>query len=85
MTYTHEELLGHTRLPVSLAEIVLFVVIIYLLVGDGGKWRMWLGCLLMVYWFVLVGGKFWPAPKFEVPESPLTTRTLARESLRRYS
>ncbi len=40
---------------------------------------MCLGGVLLVYWFVLVGGKFWPAPEFEVPKSPLTTKALVRE------
>ncbi len=79
MVYSHEELLGHTRLPISIAEIILFIIIIYLLVGDGGKWRLCLGSLLLVYWLVLVGGKFWPAPKFEIPKSPLSVKTVVRE------
>ena len=70
MVYTHEELLGHTRLPISITEIILFIIIIYLLVAGGGKWRLCLGSLLLVFWLVLVSGKFWPAPKFEIPKSP---------------
>ena len=64
MVYSHEELLGHTRLPVSITEIILFIIIIYLLVAGGGKWRFCLGFFLLVFWLVLVSGKFWPAPKF---------------------
>lgn len=79
MVYSHEELLGHTRLPISITEIILFIIIIYLLVGDGGKWRLCLGSLLLVYWLVLVGGKFWPAPKFEIPKSPLSIKTVVLE------
>lgn len=81
MVYSHEELLGHTRLPISITEIILFIIIIYLLVGDGGKWRLCLGPLLLVFWLVLVGGKFWPAPKFEIPKSPLSVKTVVREDL----
>ena len=79
MAYTHEELLGHTRLPISIAEIILIIIIIYLLVADGGKWRLCLGSLLLVFWLVLVSGKFWPAPKFEIPKSPLSVKTMVRE------
>ncbi len=79
MVYSHEELLGHTRLPISITEIILFIIIIYLLVGDAGKWRLCLGSLLLVYWLVLVGGKFWPAPKFEIPKSPLSIKTVVLE------
>jgi acetoin utilization deacetylase AcuC-like enzyme len=79
MVYSHEELLGHTRLPISIAEIILFFIIIYLLLLDGGKWRLCLGYLLLVFWLVLVSGKFWPAPKFEIPKSPLSEKTLVRE------
>jgi acetoin utilization deacetylase AcuC-like enzyme len=79
MVYTHEELLGHTRLPISITEIILFIIIIYLLVAGSGKWRLCLGSLLLVFWLVLVGGKFWPAPKFEIPKSPLSVKTVVRE------
>ncbi len=79
MVYTHEELLGHTRLPISITEIILLFIIIYLLVADGGKWRLCLGSLLLVFWLVLVSGKFWPAPKFEIPKSPLSVKTMVRE------
>jgi len=79
MVYSHEELLGHTRLPISIAEIILIIIIIYLLVADGGKWRLCLGSLLLVFWLVLVSGKFWPAPKFEIPKSPLSVKTVGRE------
>ena len=79
MAYTHEELLGHTRLPISITEIILFIIIIYLLVAGSGKWRLCLGSLLLVFWLVLVGGKFWPAPKFEIPKSPLSVKTVVRE------
>lgn len=79
MVYTHEELLGHTRLPISITEIILFIIIIYLLVAGGGKWRLCLGSLLLVFWLVLVSGKFWPAPKFEIPKSPLSVKTVVRE------
>ena len=58
MIYSHEELLCHTRLPITIAEIILFFTIIYLLVVEGGNWRIWLGSLLLVYWIVLVAGKF---------------------------
>ncbi len=78
MIYSHEELLGHTRLPLTIAEIILFIIIIYLLLAVGGKWRIWLGSLLLVYWIVLVAGKFWPAPKIEVPKSPLATKIAVR-------
>ena len=79
MAYTHEELLGHTRLPISITEIILFIIIIYLLVAGSGKWRLCLGSLLLVFWLVLVSGKFWPAPKFEIPKSPLSVKTVVRE------
>lgn len=79
MIYSHEELLCHTRLPITIAEIILFFTIIYLLVVEGGNWRIWLGSLLLVYWIVLVAGKFWPPPKVEVPKSPLATRIAVRE------
>ena len=79
MVYSHEELLGHTRLPISIAEIILIIIIIYLLVADGGKWRLCLGSLLLVFWLVLVSGKFWPAPKFEIPKSPLSVKTVVLE------
>jgi acetoin utilization deacetylase AcuC-like enzyme len=79
MAYTHEELLGHTRLPISITEIILFIIIIYLLVAGSGKWRLCLGSLLLVFWLVLVSGKFWPAPKFEIPKSPLSVKTMVRE------
>jgi acetoin utilization deacetylase AcuC-like enzyme len=79
MVYTHEELLGHTRLPISITEIILFIIIIYLLVAGGGKWRLCLGSLLLIFWLVLVSGKFWPAPKFEIPKSPLSVKTVGRE------
>jgi acetoin utilization deacetylase AcuC-like enzyme len=79
MVYTHEELLGHTRLPISITEIILFIIIIYLLVAGSGKWRLCLGSLLLVFWLVLVSGKFWPAPKFEIPKSPLSVKTVVRE------
>lgn len=79
MVYTHEELLGHTRLPISITEIILFIIIIYLLVAEGGKWRLCLGSLLLVFWLVLASGKFWPAPKFEIPKSPLSVKTVVRE------
>jgi acetoin utilization deacetylase AcuC-like enzyme len=35
--------------------------------------------LLLVFWLVLVIGKFWPAPKFEIPKSPLSVKTVVRE------
>lgn len=79
MVYSHEELLGHTRLPISISEIILFIIIIYLLVAGGGKWRLCLGSLLLVFWLVLVSGRFWPAPKFEIPKSPLSVKTMAME------
>jgi acetoin utilization deacetylase AcuC-like enzyme len=79
MAYGHGELLARTRLPVSITEFILFFIIIYLLVFDGGQWRLCLGSLLLVFWLVLVSGKFWPAPKFEIPESSLSVKTLARE------
>ena len=79
MVYSHEELLGHTRLPISIAEIILIIIIIYLVVADGGKWRLCLGSLLLVFWLVLVSGKFWPAPKFEIPKSPLSVKTVVLE------
>ena len=79
MVYSHEELLGHTRLPISITEIILLIIIIYLLVAGGGKWRLCLGSLLLVFWLVLVSGKFWPAPKFEIPKSPLSVKTVVRE------
>jgi acetoin utilization deacetylase AcuC-like enzyme len=79
MIYSHEELLGHSRLPLSIAEIILFIIIIYLLLSVGGKWKIWLGLLMLVYWMVLVTGKFWPAPKIEVPKSPLAAKIAVRE------
>ncbi|MFO7555953.1 MAG: histone deacetylase [Desulfobacterales bacterium] len=79
MVYSHEELLGHTRLPISISEIILFIIIIYLLVAGVGKWRLCLGSLLLVFWLVLVSGRFWPAPKFEIPKSPLSVKTMARD------
>ncbi|MGD9105509.1 MAG: histone deacetylase [Desulfobacterales bacterium] len=83
MIYSHEELLGHTRLPLTLAEIILFITIIYLLVSAGGKWRIFLGSLLLIYWIVLVAGKFWSAPKFEVTNSLLPTKITVREDATR--
>ncbi|MBW2088704.1 MAG: hypothetical protein JRI37_06930 [Deltaproteobacteria bacterium] len=40
MIYSHEELLGHTRLPLTISEIILFIIIIYaagLLDGIGDR------------------------------------------------
>ncbi len=79
MVHSHGELLARTRLPVSITEFILFFIIIYLLVLDGGQWRLCLGSLLSVFWLVLVSGKFWPAPKFEIPKSSLSVKTLVRE------
>ena len=79
MVYSHGELLARTRLPVSITEIILFFIIIYLLALDGGQWRLCLGSLLSVFWLVLVSGKFWPAPKFEIPKSPLSVKPWVRE------
>ena len=78
MAYGHGELLARTRLPVSITEFILFFIIIYLLVFDGGQWRLCLGSLLLVFWLVLVSGKFWPAPKFEITKSSLPVKTLVR-------
>ena len=85
MVPSHEELLGHTRLPISITEIILFIIIIYLLVADGGKWRLGLGSLLLIFWIVLVSGKFWPAPKFEISKSQVSVKTMAREDPARAS
>ena len=79
MVYSHGELLARTRLPISIAEFILFFIIIYLLGLGGGKCRLCLGSLLLVFWLVLVSGKFWPAPKFEIPKSSLSVKTLVRE------
>jgi acetoin utilization deacetylase AcuC-like enzyme len=79
MVYSHGELLARTRLPITIAEFILFFIIIYLLVLDGGQWRLCLGSLLLVFWLVLVSGKFWPAPKFEIPKSSLSVKPLVRE------
>ena len=79
MVYIHEELLGRTRLPISITEIILFIVIIYLLVADGGQWLWCPGSLMLIFWLVLVSGKFWPAPKFEIPKSPLSVKTVVRK------
>jgi acetoin utilization deacetylase AcuC-like enzyme len=79
MVYSHGELLARTRLPISITEFILFFIIIYLLVLDGGQWRLCLGSFLLVFWLVLVSGKFWPAPKFEIPKSSLSVKPLVRE------
>ena len=31
--------------------------------------------MLLVFWLVLVSGKFWPAPKFEISKSSLPVKT----------
>ena len=79
MVYSHGELLARTRLPISITEFILFFIIMYLLVLDGGQWRLCLGSFLLVFWLVLVSGKFWPAPKFEIPKSSLSVKPLVRE------
>ena len=79
MVYSHGELLARTRLPISITEFILFFIIMYLLVLDDGQWRLCLGSFLLVFWLVLVSGKFWPAPKFEIPKSSLSVKPLVRE------
>jgi acetoin utilization deacetylase AcuC-like enzyme len=67
----YEYLAGSSRPPFTIAEIILFLTVIYLLMGGTGNWQIWLAILLLIYWFALMAGKFWTPPKFDVPKTPL--------------
>jgi acetoin utilization deacetylase AcuC-like enzyme len=70
----YEYLAGSTRPPFTLAEIILFLTVIYLFMGTDGNWQILLAVLLLIYWFVLMAGKLWPSPKFDFPVTPLVRK-----------
>ena len=70
----YEYLAGSTRPPFTLAEIILFLTVIYLFMGTGGNWQILLAVLLLIYWFALMAGKLWPPPKFDFPATPLVRK-----------
>lgn len=71
----YEYLAGSTRPPFTLAEIILFLTVIYLFMGTGGNWQILLAVLLLIYWFALMAGKLWPPPKFDFPATPLVRKS----------
>jgi len=73
----YEYLAGSTRPPFTLAEIILFLTVIYLFMGTGGNWQILLAVLLLIYWFALMAGKLWPSPKFSFPATPLVRKSPA--------
>ncbi|UCD90133.1 MAG: histone deacetylase [Desulfobacterales bacterium] len=70
-----EYLAGSTRPPFTLAEIIIFLTVIYLFMGPGGNWQILLAVLLLIYWFALMAGKLWPPPKFDFPKTPLIRKS----------
>ena len=70
-----EYLPGGVSLPISILEIALFFASIVLLFEGGGRWHFWLGSSLLLFVVLLLIGRFWPAPKFSLPATPLSART----------
>lgn len=75
----YEYLAGSTRPPFTLAEIILFLTVIYLFMGNGGIWQALLAVLLLICWFALMAGKLWPPPKFNLPVSSLVRESIPKE------
>lgn len=61
-------------LPISLLEIILFVVSMLFLFEIGGRYRLWLGSLLLLLVACSIASRFWPPPKFELPPTPLVAK-----------
>ncbi|MGD8370345.1 MAG: histone deacetylase [Syntrophobacterales bacterium] len=70
---------GPVSLPISLLEIILFVVSMLLLFEVGGRYRLWLGSFLLVFVVCSIASRFWPPPKFDLPTTPISARASARE------
>ena len=75
----YDYLAGSTRPPFTLAEIILFLTVIYFFMGTGGIWQTLLAVLLLIYWFALMAGKLWPPPKFNLPVSSLVRESIPKE------
>lgn len=75
----NEYLPGPVNLPVSLLEIILFVVSMILLFETDGRWRLWLGSVLLLLVVCSLASRFLPAPKFEPPATPLRPGQVPRE------
>ena len=74
-----EYLAGYGMLPFSLLEIILFFAALFFLIRTGRRWRLWLGSLLLLYWVALIVGRLWPPPKFDLPATQLSVKTVPGE------
>jgi len=66
---------GGIGLPISILEIALFFTSVVLLFEAVTRWHFWLGLLLLLLVVLLLVGRFWPAPKFDLPVTPLSVNT----------
>jgi len=74
-----EYLPGGVSLPISILEISLFFASIILLFEASARWHFWLGSSLLLFVVLLLIGRFWPAPQFSLPTSPLSARRAFQE------
>jgi len=65
---------GGLSLPISILEISLFFASIIILFEPSGRWQLWLGFSLLLFVVFLLGGRFWPAPRFHLPTTPLSEK-----------
>jgi acetoin utilization deacetylase AcuC-like enzyme len=75
----NEYLSGSVNLPISLLEIILFIVCMILLFGMDGGWHLWLGSILLVLVICSVTSRFLPPPKFDPPATPLLSKRVPRQ------
>jgi acetoin utilization deacetylase AcuC-like enzyme len=75
-----EYLPGPLSLPVSLLEIILFIISLVLLFESGGSWRLWLGSLLLFLVIASLTTRFWPPPQFELPATPIPAKRVPIEN-----
>ena len=70
---------GPVSLPISLLEIILFVVSMLFLFEVGGRYRLWLGSFLLLFVTLSIASRFWPSPKFDLSTTPISVRATPRE------
>lgn len=70
---------GPVSLPISLLEIILFILAMLFLFEVGGRYRLWLGSLLLLLVICSIASRFWPPPEFDLPATPLSSKRVPRE------
>ena len=74
-----EYLSARVNLPISLLEITLFVASVILLLDTDGRWRLYLGSVMLVLVILSVASRFLPPPDFHPPATPLKPKRFPRQ------